>query len=116
MGVAPVPEADSQGVFGYVKSFLFRKRKRQIDSPDDDEVDKVAPRHKLPRVNPDHFLARVDRVAEAEATKRAYEDATRPVAVPLSQVSSGAEDVNHTDRKAPNPQEALMIEQNMPLG
>ncbi|CAN8101353.1 unnamed protein product [Discula destructiva] len=117
MGVVPDPSADDESLLGKVKSLLFRKRQRTIDNPDDDEEDEdLAPRHKLPRVDPALYPKRVDRVALAEALKAAHADATRPVRVPADQVPADAEDVDNMGRTAPNYAEALVVEQNMPLG
>lgn len=117
MGIVPDPNA-GQGIVDTAMGWvgLGRKRPRVIDNPDDDsDDDDVSHRNKLPRVDPELFPPRVDRVAHAELVKLRHEDATRPVAVPADQVPADAEDVNNVRRAAPNPNEALFIEQNVPL-
>lgn len=119
MGIMPDDSTANDGVFSKLKGMLGFSRKRPralLDNPDDDDDDDhVAHRHKLPRVDPSSVPPTGDVIAEAEAAMRAYEDATRLDVIPADQVPAGAQDVRFINRAVPNRDNALVVEQNMPL-
>lgn len=118
MGILPEEEPANDGVFsrlGRMLGFGTKRPRALLDNPDDDENDGLAPRHKLPRVDPSLIPPSVDVVAEAVATMKAYEETTKLDVIPVSQVPEGARDVRFINRAVPNPDNALIVEQNMPL-
>lgn len=118
MGVVPDDSTTDGGLFSKLKGMLGFGNKRPravVDNPDDDDDDGVVHRHKLPRVEPALIPPSVDVVAEAEAAMRAHEDATRLDVISADQVPADAQDVRFVDRVIPNRDNALVVEQNMPL-
>lgn len=119
MGILPDDSSADDGIFSRLKGMLGFGKKRPralLDNPDDDDDnDDVAHRHKLPRVDPSLAPTSVDVVAEAEAAMRAHEDATRLDVIPADQVPAGAQDVRFIDRSVTNRDNALAVDQNLPL-
>lgn len=118
MGITPDDSTADDGVFSKLKGLLGFGKKRPralLDNPDDDDDHGVAHRHKLPRVEPSLAPSSVDVVAEAEAAMRAHEDATRLDVLPADQVPADAQDVRFIDRSVSGRDNALVVEQNLPL-
>lgn len=123
MGIVPDADSEHENIFVRVFKRVFGPKRARDDAVDDNPDDDdngggadLGHRHKLPRVDPRRYPRRMDYVAVAEQARIDHEDATRPVAVRADQVPADAVDVHHVRRTAPNPNEALFMEQNMQIG